>query len=112
MKKNEKRKEAIAKGFGWYGTGWYTMIMSILIIPPVKPRARESSDSLFPTTYFPQKRDRHEVVHGKQGGKDKKMTAGTSTPTTVVMLGLIHSFLFILFFILDHHNNSKCMVTQ
>ena len=45
-------------------------------------RARESSDSLSSTTNLPQKRGQHEVAYDIQGGKAKKMTAGTSTPTT------------------------------
>ena len=45
-------------------------------------RARESSDSLSSTTNLPQKRGRHEVAHDMQGDKPKKMTAGTSTPTS------------------------------
>ena len=45
-------------------------------------RARESSDSLSSTTNLPQKRGRHEVAHDMQGGKAKKTTAGTSTPTS------------------------------
>ena len=44
-------------------------------------RARESSDSLSSTTNLPKKRGRHEVAHDMQGGKAKKMTAGTSTRT-------------------------------
>ena len=45
-------------------------------------RGRESSDSLSSSTNLPQKRGRHDVAHGKQGGKAKEMTAGTSTPTS------------------------------
>ena len=45
-------------------------------------RARESSDSLSSTTNLPQKRGQHEVAHDMQGGKTKKTTAGTSTPTS------------------------------
>ena len=45
-------------------------------------RARESSDSLASITNLPQKRGRHEVAHDLQGCKAKKMTAGTSTPTS------------------------------
>ena len=45
-------------------------------------RARESSDSLSSTTNLPQKRGQHEVAHDMQGGKAKKTTAGTSTPTS------------------------------
>ena len=45
-------------------------------------RARESSDSLSSATNLPQKRGRHEVAHDMQGGKAKKMMAGTSTPTS------------------------------
>ena len=45
-------------------------------------RARESSDSLSPTTNLPQKRGRHEVAHDMQRGKAKKTMAGTSTPTS------------------------------
>ena len=49
----------------------------------VKPKgARESSDSLSSTTNLPQKRGQHEVAHDMQGGKAKKTTAGTSTPTS------------------------------
>ena len=44
--------------------------------------ARESSDSLSSTTNLPQKRGQHEVAHDMQGGKAKKTTAGTSTPTS------------------------------
>ena len=43
-------------------------------------RARESSDSLSSTANLPQKCGQHEVVHDMQGGKAKKMTAGTNTP--------------------------------
>ena len=45
-------------------------------------RARESSDSLSSTPNLPQKRGQHEVAHDMQGGKAKKTTAGTSTPTS------------------------------
>ena len=45
-------------------------------------RARESSDSLSSTTNLPQKRGQHEVAHDMHGGKAKKTTAGTSTPTS------------------------------
>ena len=45
-------------------------------------RARESFDSLSSTTNLPQKRGQHEVAHYMQGGKAKKTTAGTSTPTS------------------------------
>ena len=45
-------------------------------------RARESSDSLSSTTNLPQKRGQHEVAHDMQGGKAKKTTPGTSTPTS------------------------------
>ena len=45
-------------------------------------RARESSDSLSSTTNLPQKRGQNEVAHDMQGGKAKKTTAGTSTPTS------------------------------
>ena len=45
-------------------------------------KARESSDSLSSTTNLPQKRGQHEVAHDMQGGKAKKTTAGTSTPTS------------------------------
>ena len=45
-------------------------------------RARESSDSLSSTTNLPQKREQHEVTHDMQGGKAKKTTTGTSTPTS------------------------------
>ena len=45
-------------------------------------RARESSDSLSSATNLPQKRGQHEVAHDMQGGKAKKTTAGTSTPTS------------------------------
>ena len=45
-------------------------------------RARESSHSLSSTTNLPQKRGQHEVAHDMQGGKAKKTTAGTSTPTS------------------------------
>ena len=45
-------------------------------------RGRESSDSLSSSTNLTQKRGRHDVAHGKQGGKAKEMTAGTSTPTS------------------------------
>ena len=44
--------------------------------------ARESSDSLSSTTNLPQKCGQHEVAHDMQGGKAKKTTAGTSTPTS------------------------------
>ena len=46
--------------------------------------ARESFDSLSSTTNLPQKRGQHEVAHDMQGGKAKKTTAGTSTPTSYV----------------------------
>ena len=45
-------------------------------------KARESSDSLSSTTNLPQKRGQHEVAHDMQGGKAKKTTAGTNTPTS------------------------------
>ena len=45
-------------------------------------RARESSDSLSSAKNLPQKRGRHEVSHDMQRSKAKKMTAGTSTPTS------------------------------
>ena len=45
-------------------------------------RAREFSDSLSSTKNLPQKRGQHEVAHDMQGGKAKKTTAGTSTPTS------------------------------
>ena len=45
-------------------------------------KARQSSDSLSSTTNLPQKRGQHEVAHDMQGGKAKKTTAGTSTPTS------------------------------
>ena len=45
-------------------------------------KARESFDSLSSTTNLPQKRGQHEVAHDMQGGKAKKTTAGTSTPTS------------------------------
>ena len=45
-------------------------------------QARESSDSLFSLTNLPQKRGRHYFAYGKQGGKAKKMIAGTSTPVS------------------------------
>ena len=45
-------------------------------------RARESSDSLSSSTNLPQKRGRHDVAYGKQGGKAKEMIAGTSTPAS------------------------------
>ena len=50
-------------------------------------RARESSDSLSSTTYLPQKRGQHEVAHDMQGGKAKKTTAGTNTPTSYAGAG-------------------------
>ena len=45
-------------------------------------RARESSDSLSSSTNLPQKRGRHDVAYGKQGGKAKEMMAGSNTPTS------------------------------
>ena len=45
-------------------------------------RAGESSDSLSSSTNLPQKRVRHNVACGKQGGKAKEMMAGTSTPAS------------------------------
>ena len=45
-------------------------------------RARESSDSLSSSTNLPQKRGRHDVAYGMQGGKAKEMIAGTSTPAS------------------------------
>ena len=45
-------------------------------------RASESSDSLSSSTNLPQKRGRHDVAYGKQGGKSKEMMAGTSTPAS------------------------------
>ena len=45
-------------------------------------RARESSDSLSSSRNLPQKRGRHDVAYGKQGGKAKETMAGTSTPAS------------------------------
>ena len=44
--------------------------------------SRESSDSLSSRTDLPQKRARHKSVQGKQEDKVRKMTAGTSIPTS------------------------------
>ena len=42
-------------------------------------RARESLDSLSSSTNLSQKRELHDVAYGKQGGKAKRMMAGTNT---------------------------------
>ena len=49
-------------------------------------RARESSNSLSSSTNLPQKRVRHDVAYGKQGGKAKEMIAGTSTQLAMLRL--------------------------
>ena len=44
--------------------------------------ARKSLGSLSSSTNLPQKRGRHDVAYGKQGGKAKEVMAGTSTPAS------------------------------
>ena len=45
-------------------------------------RSRETLASPTSTTNLWQKRERHEVIHGYQRDKTKKMTAGKITPTS------------------------------
>ena len=47
-----------------------------------RKRASGFLDSLSSTTDLQQKRGRQEVAHDMPEGKAKKMTAGTSTPTS------------------------------
>ena len=84
LRKNtkEKRKEASDEGFCWYVSLADLDQESSDHSSGQTKRARESSDSLSSTTNFPQKRGQHEVAHDMQGGKAKKTTAGTSTPTS------------------------------
>ena len=44
-------------------------------------RARESSDSLSFSTNLPQKRGRHDVAYGKQGGKAKEINGWHEHPS-------------------------------
>ena len=55
----------------------------LLITPPVKPKGLENLPILYPLQQTsPQKRGQHEVAHDMQGGKAKKTTTGTNTPTS------------------------------
>ena len=81
--KREKRREKkrVMKGFAGMSLADLDQESSDHSSGQTK-RARESSDSLSSTTYLPQKRGQHEVAHDMQGGKAKKTTTGTSTPTS------------------------------
>ena len=82
QKKKRKRREKkrVMKGFAGMSLADLDQESSDHSSGQTK-KARESSNSLSSTTNLPQKRGRHEVAHDMQGGKAKKTTAGTSTPT-------------------------------
>ena len=80
-KKKEREKKRVMKGLAGMSLADLDQECSDHSSGQTK-RARESSDSLSSTTNLPQKRGQHEVAHDMQGGKAKKTTAGTSTPTS------------------------------
>ena len=80
-KKKEREKKQVMKGLAGMSLADLDQESSDHSSGQTK-RARESSDSLSSTTNLPQKRGQHEVAHDMQGGKAKKTTAGTSTPTS------------------------------
>ena len=79
-KKKEREKKRVMKGLAGMSLADLDQESSDHSSGQTK-RARESSDSLSSTTNLPQKRE-HEVAHDMQGGKAKKTTAGTNTPTS------------------------------
>ena len=79
--KKEKEKKRVMKGLAGMSLADLDQESSDHSSGQTK-RARESFDSLSSTTNLPQKRGQHEVAHDMQGGKAKKTTAGTSTPTS------------------------------
>ena len=79
--KKEKEKKRVMKGLAGMSLADLDQESSDHSSGQTK-RARESSDSLSSTTNLPQKRGQHEVAHDMQGGKAKKTTAGTTTPTS------------------------------
>ena len=80
-KKKEKEKKRVMKGLAGMSLADLDQESSDHSSGQTK-RARESFDSLSSTTNLPQKRGQHEVAHDMQGGKAKKTTVGTSTPTS------------------------------
>ena len=80
-KKKEREKKQVMKGLAGMSLADLDQESSDHSSGQTK-RARESSDCLSSTTNLPQKRGQHEVAHDMQGGKTKKTTAGTSTPTS------------------------------